>query len=415
MRVACYERVSTQEQGISGISIDAKTAALEEWAKGHFLVGHYTDIGVSGRRPHNKRPELQRLLNDVEANKIDLIIFVRLDRWFRSVKEYYKVQDVLDRHHVAWRAIQEDYETETASGRFKVNIMLSVAQDEAERTGERIKAVNAFKRTKGEFLSGNTAIGTKLENKMLVPSDDAWKVKEMFSVYTATGSVYASIPILADRGIKIGDRSLRYALQNENYLKLGIITPDVWSRTQELRQHTAPRYTKRTYLFSGILFCGECGKRMGGMFRNGIAYYYRCPGYYQDRTCQNSKCYREDEIEKYFLDTILKKVKNVNVKIRTKKPTDPAPLKTKLDKLTDLYLSDLISKEKYEKEYTATKRAIDELETVQMPVDTEQVMSVLSVYKTLSRTAQRAFWHKIIKAAKVTPSGIDYTVSFISG
>lgn len=85
MRVACYERVSTEEQRLHGLSIDAQTAALEAWAQGQTIVGHYTDAGVSGRIPARKRPELQRLLRDVEAGKVDLIVFTKLDRWFRNI------------------------------------------------------------------------------------------------------------------------------------------------------------------------------------------------------------------------------------------------------------------------------------------------------------------------------------------
>lgn len=413
MRIACYERVSTQEQGLEGISIDAQKAALASYAEGQTVVDHYTDIGVSGRRPHNKRPEMVRLLSDIQSDKIDLVIFCRLDRWFRSVKEYYKVQDILDRHKVAWRAIQEDYETETASGRFKVNIMLSVAQDEAERTGERIKAVNEFKRAKGEFCSGNVPVGTKLENKILVPSGDAWKVKEMFSTFLSTGSVYASIPILRDKGITIGDGTLKYILSNENYLRLGIVSPEVWNRVQELRSRPAPRTKeKRTYLFSGLLFC-SCGRRLSGMESKGNLY-YRCPGFYQDRVCSIGKCYNEAQIEEHFKTTFLQKVEEWNIRYQTAKPKDTAPLKKKMDKLTDLYLNDLIGRDKYEREYTALKRQLDEAEQEPKPIDTEQTVTALQAYDTLSRRAKKAFWLNVIKRAEVTPDGINYTPCFIS-
>lgn len=413
MKIACYERVSTQEQSIEGISIDAQKAALEAWASGQTIVDHYTDIGVSGRRPHNKRPEMVRLLQDVERGKIDLVIFCRLDRWFRSVKEYYKVQDVLDRHKVAWRAVQEDYETETASGRFKVNIMLSVSQDEAERTGERVKAVNEFKRAKGEFCSGNTPIGTKLENKILVPSAEAWKVKEMFTAYLNTGSAYAAIPVLREKGIVIGDSSLKYALHNENYLRLGIVTPEEWQRAQELRGAPAPRTRNcRTYLFTGLLFC-SCGRRLGGMHNKGN-YYYRCPGFYEDKTCTAGGVYSEAMIEKHLTDTLLSKVRDWNLTYQTAPPRDTAPIKRRLDKLTDLYLNDLIDKAKYEREYTAAKRELEDAEQTQKPIDEAQTVTALEAYDTLSRAAKKTFWLRVLKRATVTKNGIDYTICFIS-
>ena len=97
-RVGCYERVSTEEQALKGFSIDAQIDNLEEYCKDKKLkvVDHYTDEGISGAKPPLKRPALQRLLDDVAAGKIDMILFTKLDRWFRSVPEYFKVQEILE-------------------------------------------------------------------------------------------------------------------------------------------------------------------------------------------------------------------------------------------------------------------------------------------------------------------------------
>ena len=136
LRTAIYVRVSTEEQKIHGLSIEAQTEALDEWAKEHGVkvVGHYNDAGISARKKHTKRPERIRLLEDVKAGRVDLIVFTKLDRWFRNIAEYYKVQEILEANNVNWKTIHEDYDTSTASGRLKINIMLSVAQDEADRT-----------------------------------------------------------------------------------------------------------------------------------------------------------------------------------------------------------------------------------------------------------------------------------------
>ena len=173
-RVFLYIRVSTEEQAIHGLSIEAQTAALEEWARAnrHKVVGIYIDAGISARKPASKRPELQRLLDDVRAGAGELIVFTKLDRWFRNIAEYYKVQEVLEKNHVDWKTIHEDYDTTTASGRLKINIMLSVAQDEADRTGERIKAVFENKIKKGEVISGKVPLGYKIEGKKLVPDPE---------------------------------------------------------------------------------------------------------------------------------------------------------------------------------------------------------------------------------------------------
>ena len=169
-RAALYMRVSTEEQAIHGLSIEAQREALDAWAgeSGVQVAGHYVDAGISARKPASKRPELQRLLGDVRSGKIDLIVFTKLDRWFRNIAEYYKVQEVLEKNHVDWKTIHEDYDTTTASGRLKINIMLSVAQDEADRTSERIKAINEMKRQKREPLTGDCMPGYKIEGKKYV-------------------------------------------------------------------------------------------------------------------------------------------------------------------------------------------------------------------------------------------------------
>ena len=109
-RVGLYGRVSTEEQAIRGFSIEAQVDALKEHCKKNNMkiVDIYLDEGISGAKPPLKRPALKRLLEDVESGKIDMILFTKLDRWFRSVKEYFKVQDVLDNNKVEWKAIQED-------------------------------------------------------------------------------------------------------------------------------------------------------------------------------------------------------------------------------------------------------------------------------------------------------------------
>ena len=156
LRVGLYERVSTEEQALRGYSIETQIENLTEYCerKGMKIVDHYTDEGISGAKPPLKRPGLQRLLEDVQAGKIDMILFTKLDRWFRSVKEYFKVQDILDNHKVEWKAIHEDYDTTTANGRMAITIFLAIAQNEREKTAERIKVVFEHKRKNKEACFG---------------------------------------------------------------------------------------------------------------------------------------------------------------------------------------------------------------------------------------------------------------------
>lgn len=186
MRVGIYVRVSTEEQKIKGLSLDAQKEALTSYAKenGYIIVDYYIDAGKTARKKLSSRLELQRLLEDVKSNKIDIVIFTKLDRWFRNIKDYYKVQEVLEQHKVHWKTIFENYDTSTASGRLHINIMLSVAQDEADRTSERIKAVFQNKLANGEAISGSLPMGYKIENKKVVIDEEKSEIAiDIFDMY----------------------------------------------------------------------------------------------------------------------------------------------------------------------------------------------------------------------------------------
>ena len=113
--VAIYVRVSTEEQKNHGLSVDSQIDALEKYCAEHdyAIFRIYNDAGHSAAKRYTTRPALLQLMEDCSHGMFELILFTRLDRWFRSVPDYYQVQSVLDHNHIAWRAIWEDYETET--------------------------------------------------------------------------------------------------------------------------------------------------------------------------------------------------------------------------------------------------------------------------------------------------------------
>ena len=153
--VAAYVRVSTQEQKLHGISVDAQKEKLTEYAKEHKLkiAGWYIDEGVSGRKLIKKRPELQRMIRDAEEGLFDRIIFVKLDRFFRSVAEYHECMKRID--PILWTATEEEYDLTTANGRAFVNMKLTIAELEADQGGERIDMVNEYKIQTGQPLTGS--------------------------------------------------------------------------------------------------------------------------------------------------------------------------------------------------------------------------------------------------------------------
>ena len=173
---------------------------------------------MSARKAPSKRPALQALLHDLPTNKTELIAFCKLDRWTRNVKGYYQVQDVLDRSKVAWIAIQEDYETLTASGRFKVNIMLSVAENEADRTSERIKSIMEHKVVMGEAITRSLPVGYEILDKHVVPNEYAEAARAVFDTFIRTANTQKARDMLQNvYGISLPLLSIRNMLRNELY------------------------------------------------------------------------------------------------------------------------------------------------------------------------------------------------------
>ena len=415
MRVALYCRVSTDEQALHGLSIEAQKAALEKWAANHTVIDYYIDLGISARKSILKRPELQRLLKDVEQDKIDLIVFTKLDRWTRNIREYYKAQDILDAHNVAWRAIQEDYETETASGRLKVNIMLSIAQDEADRTSERVKAVFEEKRRKGEVLNGHMPFGIKYDGE-LKPGKDAEKVKILFNRYIATRSMYALVgECISLVGRTFSPRGLKQMLSNPKYVQAGVVSQETFDQAQEIMKIRTIRNsrTDRVYLFSGLLFCPQCGKRLVVRRNvwNGVEYiYYRCDHYSKEKSCTWSGGIREDKLEDYLLTKIVRVVKGHTLAIRKKqKKVDVPALKKKLDRLTDLYVEGMISREDFDSRSAPIRDEIRVADATHEP-DLTQIMDAVDVYPTLSKKAQKAFWSALVKSIVPTENGYNITL-----
>ena len=173
LRVDLYIRVSGQEQAIKGLSLEAQQENLEEYARerGWVIVGVYIDAAKTARKRLGKRTNFLRMLEDVKQDKVDLILFTRLDRWFRSVADYYKVMEILDAHKCGWLTTQEQYDTTTAGGRLYINLRLSIAQNEADLCGERIGVVLDSKVKHGTVVSGKIPFGYRINEDVSEESD----------------------------------------------------------------------------------------------------------------------------------------------------------------------------------------------------------------------------------------------------
>lgn len=442
-RVALYIRVSTEEQARHGLSLAEQRKSLEEYAAQHEFViaGVYEDAGISARKPYKKRPALLRLLDDCRAGKIDIILFIKLDRWFRNVGNYYAVQDILDQCNVSWQATQEDYETTTAAGRLKVNIMLSVAQDEADRTSERIKFVFDGKRERREALTGNTPTGYRLDGKKLVKDEQTQAaVNAFFQKYLASGSISeAQQYVLEEYQFRIEYQLASKMLDSPAYYGFyyGVddmcppyITKEEFERIQSMRTRVVRKAKEnRIYLFSGLLTCGECGFRLGARTNTHSSVpFYNCPGHYIKKACGNKVNLSERKIEAYIMDTIDRKLSQYKIdfdRIREinkgkSYQSEIASIKNKLSKLKDLYLNDLISLDEFKSDQAAMNARLADLVEREKPVkepDFEKIDSVLTqdwreAYQALDRPSKRDFWRILIKEIRIYPDrSIDYDLA----
>ena len=448
LRVACYERVSTDEQALRGFSIDAQIANLTEFCEENNmkLVGHYTDAGISGSLSPLKRPALQRLLEDVQAGKIDMILFTKLDRWFRSVKEYFKVQEILDRYKIEWKAIHEDYDTSTANGRMAITIFLAIAQNEREKTSERVKAIYAHKRKNKEawfagrarpfgFIKEKDADGIyrlvkNPEEKQMC--EDFWKIliehdnlnmvtRHMYNVY--------GMKKLSTSWRHIARQPFHYGAYAgiEGYCE-AYITKEEWDMVQarlDARKYdTSP---KKVYLFSGLMHCPKCGATLNGSFsthnsRRGkktISHVYRCR--HRSKFCDYSRALSESTLEKILckkLPELIEKeiaaAEQEETIQKTKQKYNLAGLRERLRTLNASYMAGNKSDEDYIKEGKELKALIAQAEQEAPPVerDLAPLKKLLnddftSIYSSFSKEEKKDFWHSVIKEIKLDDNQIS--------
>lgn len=436
-RVALYIRVSTEEQVMRGYSLEAQREALESYAKAHgmIIVDFYQDEGKSARKSYRTRPECMRLLRDVEAGRIDLILFIKLDRWFRSVGDYYEVQRILDAHGVHWQAILEDYETVTSSGQFKVNIMLSVAQNEADRTAERMAVVFDSKIRHGTALGGSVPFGYRLnsEKRLEVMPDAAAIVLDVFEHFRSNVSQRATLRYVRDTyGLNwCGDtlkRMLRNTLYIGHYERRGRVNPnfcqpiiprelfDTVQRLLSVNVKAAP--SGRVYLFTSIMVCDECGHKLTVAISKGYVY-YRCPHYSNRALCTHNRSLPEKQIESWLFDYLANELDRYRAEWEMREAerkkaaasVDRAAIKRKLARLKELYVNEVIDLDDYRRDYEQYTAQLSE-RSAPAPAprpNFEAVQSVLSddfraLYDTLSDSEKRSVWHSIIKEIRVNNS-----------
>ena len=438
IRTALYIRVSTEEQAMHGLSLEAQDALLTKHANENDLtiVGRYVDEGETARKNITKRKALMRLLDDVRADKIDLIIFTKLDRWFRNIYDYHKIQEVLDKHKVHWKTILEDYDTSTAAGRLHINIMLSINQDESDRASERVKVVFSNKVQNRKYPTNRVPFGYVVRDSIVYKDEEKQHIAEhIFSKFFELHSIRGTQEFIQNTyGVRFESTTFRKIFKNTLYYGeyRGVdefcepyITKEQFDEIQKIM---ADRVVKKTpsglsYVFTGLLVCGKCGRNLGSCYntrgagRSQKIATYRCNKYAKSLNCDFDLVIMEKTIEEYLFKNCLNELDKYKdeyeARISEKKKNKKAGttekaierIKKKLSKLKDLYVNDMIDMDEYKRDYDDLNKQladlVAEVEEEEVPVDIEAIKILLSksteeTYQTLTAENRRKFWRSFI-------------------
>lgn len=431
MRVALYARVSTEDQKIHGLSIDTQLDNLRTWAKenGHLVIREYVDAGISGKKPYVKRPALSQFITDIENGMVvNALVFTKIDRFFRSVKHYYQIVSIMDRYKVSWTAIQEDYETLTSAGRFKVNIMLSISEAEADRTSERIKVVMERKIALGEHIGPNPPLGYKIVDKHFVPDDNADIARGTFRAYLDSGSVRTAMDYLHAQGFPFIYDSTKKMLSNTIYKAEyrgnlsycePIIPAEDFDRVQAMLKERSVRrnQTGREYVFSGMITCAECGYKLVSAYHYKLPdnrrYRYRCDRHYLHHLCDNKVMLYESELEEGLISKLEQEMPPVLLTIKPKqKKQKVVDNSKKLERLNELYVEGVISKEQFTEKRTAllsTPAPVPSPDYSAIQKITLSNANIRESYYALTKPERRAFWRAVIEKLEARGNVVDVT------
>lgn len=291
LRCAVYTRKSNEE-GLEQEfnSLDAQRESCEAYVmsqrgEGWLLApDRYDDGGVSGATL--ERPALKRLLADIEAKRIDVVVVYKIDRLTRTLVDFARLVEVFDRNNVTFMSVTQSFNTTTSMGRLTLNVLLSFAQFEREVIGERIRDKFAASRRKGMWMGGHPPLGYEVKDrKLTVNPREADLVRSIFQRFARGIPPQQLVELLAQEGAlnkrgKAIDKVYLYrVLNNEVYLgnavhkgtaypgeHQAIVEQNLWDQVHALINAPARVRTKRPLgrtpaLLKGLLF-GPTGTAM---------------------------------------------------------------------------------------------------------------------------------------------------------
>ncbi len=391
-----YMRVSTEDQAREGFSLPEQKERLEAFCKfkGYEIIDYYQDAGISAKTG-NHRPEFERLKEDIKSKKINTIVSLKLDRITRSIYDWENLITFLDENDAYLDCANDEINTTSANGKMISRLLMSVSQNEIERTSERTKIGLA-----GAIKSGHiphiAPLGYKHEDKKLV-IDYSTKdiVVRIFELYY-DGYSYQKISNLFNEEKVLGkdnwrDSTIQTILENEIYkgdfihgkrtknpiyyenVVEPIVSKEMWEDCQVQKKKNSRSYQRTlTYLYLQKLKCPKCNRILGGKAttkKNGKVYYY----YY----CNDCKIqFKENVINEYFnnfieelveYDSVVNQFFLPMIKQKFDEPKEQLQKeinnqKSKLDRIKKAYINGVFELKEYNDERKIVEKAIEELE-----------------------------------------------------
>ena len=318
-RCVIYTRKST-EKGLEEEynSLDAQRESAENFIKSQkhngwrLLPTHYDDGGYSGGT--TERPALKRLMEDIKAGGIDILVIYKMDRLSRSLLDFMNLAEFFEQHNVSFVSVTQDINTSTSSGRMMLNILMAFGQYEREIIGERILDTIAGAKRRGKYCGGGPVLGYDVDDKRLVINPkEAKNIRNIFKLYAKLGSGREVARIMNEKGArtkswtsqrgkfhpgaKLTPKALYRILSNPLYIGMvphngnmypgeqdAIIGKALWDQVQYLLKENRPLKPgdKRNPIdspFKGLLVCGYCGGSFGITYtkkKNRRYMYYIC-------------------------------------------------------------------------------------------------------------------------------------------
>ena len=363
--------------------------------KGYEIIDYYQDAGISAKTG-NHRPEFERLKEDIKAKKINTIIALKLDRITRSIYDWENLMTFLDENEAYLDCVNDEINTTSANGKMISRLLMSVSQNEIERTSERTKIGMAGAIKQGH-IPNRAPLGYKREDKKLV-IDYSTKdiVIRIFNLYYE-GYSYSKISNLFNEEKVLGrtnwrDTTILCILENEIYkgdfvhgkrtkhptyyedVAPAIVSKEMWAECQVQKKKNSKSYQRTLiYLYLQKLKCPKCNRILGGKAttkKNGKAYFY----YY----CNDCKIeFKENIINDYFnnfIDELTQYDSVVNqfflpmIKQKFDEPKEQLEKEirnqnNKLERIKKAYINGAFDVKEYKEEKHIVEKAIKELQS----------------------------------------------------